>query len=385
MAGVGHASAFDALRTHQRCPKVAASMLRSADRVSRMGQYIGAFDWLLFAVFNCANVVLYVADDHPIYVVANYLPDETAAINDAPTLRVACCRTTGGRGSLITNLDRANHFVILLDSGLSRVDVPTETQDLQQWALERGLLVLETICDGNCGPDGMAIYLGKKRCVREWQVLRHELKDFYEAVAFCGRWQRAYIAAGGYEGDEFQGVVQVQRLQVLCKLGGRHRLWRGVQARRIAPAAAPVGLAATPLEPGAFVACVAAPGALALAKPATDACAPTPGQSDVADAAEHDVAGQAVADAELESDEMLRAVCWSAGIRWQEKKEKEENEKCAEATARNNHAASAGRQLLCDMNPADIALILRAYRSDQRGSTEKKKGGREKLQNELTS
>ena len=38
MGDVGAASALEALASHQRCPKVAASMLESAERVSTMGE-----------------------------------------------------------------------------------------------------------------------------------------------------------------------------------------------------------------------------------------------------------------------------------------------------------------------------------------------------------
>ena len=131
-------------------------------------------------------------------------------------------------------------------------------------------------------------------------------------------------------------------------LGGRRKLWRGRQCRRVAHAAAPIAIAANPFEP------VAAPAALSEDMPGTPACAPMPGQSDAADAPELDVGGVD----KLEADEILSAVGWSAGMRWKE----------------NKKAPSACRHLLGGMNPADIALILRAYRSSKRESTEGGKG-----------
>ena len=115
---------------------------------------------------------------------------------------VAWCKV-GDHGKLELSRERThevNHFVLLIKLADVSGDVPVhefpDQGDLNLWAENNGFMVMKTVCQGDCGIDCMAAYLGMARRPSSWLALRKQLEVCARRV--CGRpaWLAGFRMAG---------------------------------------------------------------------------------------------------------------------------------------------------------------------------------------------
>ena len=183
-------------------------LLRNCSRVSRMGSYIGLFEWALFAYWFSVQVIIHLACGivNPIqYLLPGLVTAHSERVRRAGNterMYVAWCKL-GEHGKLELLRERAhevNHFVLLIKLADVGEDVPVDgfpdEGDLELWAENNGFMVMKTICQGDCGIDCMAAYLGMERRPSSWLALRKKLEVCARRV--CGRpaWLAGFQMAG---------------------------------------------------------------------------------------------------------------------------------------------------------------------------------------------
>ena len=190
------------------CARIGQSILQNCERVKRLNQYIGLFEWALFAYFFAVNVVIHLVTEsiNPIeFLVPSLLASHRIRVQNAgerEDLHVAWCKV-GKNGKLLLSRERChevNHFVVLIriaevTEGVPCSDFP-DGDDLMTWAENNGYMVMKTVSQGDCGVDCMAAYLGMQRRGSTWFALRQKLHACAQRV--CGRaaWIAAFQMAG---------------------------------------------------------------------------------------------------------------------------------------------------------------------------------------------
>ena len=216
-------------------------LLRNCKRVSRLGSYIGLFEWVLFAYLFSVRVAIHLAAnviDPMRHLLPGLVPlhnERVSAAGDKETMHVAWCKVAAG-GKLELSRDRAhevNHFVLLVritavDAGVPAMEFP-DGGDLHVWAENNGFMVVKTICQGDCGVDCMAAYLGMPRRPAAWLDIRLQLTAFARSV--CGRptWLAGFRMAGE-QNDNLEGVVVSRAsnrniLRSRCRAGSTFARW----------------------------------------------------------------------------------------------------------------------------------------------------------------
>ena len=108
-------------------------------------------------------------------------------------------------------MHQVNHFVLLMQ--IMEVDeaMPCneflDGDDLTTWSENNGFMVIETVCQGDCGLDTMAAYLGMPRRPASWLALRRELQEYVNRVCANPLWLAGFQMAG--ETDLVLGNVVV--------------------------------------------------------------------------------------------------------------------------------------------------------------------------------
>ena len=188
--------------------RLGESMLRNSARVRRMGQYIGLFEWALFAYWWCVDVMVHLAT-HVLNPIQHLLPgllnvhrNRLQTTVNKEVMHVAWCKV-GENGKLELSRDNShevNHFVLLVKLAEVSDDVPShdfpDGGDLTVWAENNGFMVIETICQGDCGMDCMAAYLGMPRRAASWMLLRNKLELCAQRVCGVHAWLAAFRMAG---------------------------------------------------------------------------------------------------------------------------------------------------------------------------------------------
>ena len=179
--------------------KLASYIVQNGDRIARLGQYIGLFEWALFAFFWGRDVRVHLGNTE-IPLVQDYLPDlahghmeRRAARGDDHIDRVLWGVFDGDLGVSVTghrdNLRKVCHFEFLWPA-VPAADEYSWDDDIEPlpaaaWTEQRGSITLQTAIDGNCGIDAMALLLGRKRKAATWLALRAELRQKIRQV--CGQ------------------------------------------------------------------------------------------------------------------------------------------------------------------------------------------------------
>ena len=172
-------------------------LLRNCKRVSRLGSYIGLFEWALFAYMFSVRVVVHLAATvidpirHLVPGLVTLHNERISAAGDKDTMHVAWCKVVEG-GELKLSREcthEVNHFVLLVritavDEGVPAIEFP-DGGDLHVWAENNGFMVVKTACQGDCGVDCMAAYLGMPRRAATWLDIRLQMAAFARSV--CGR------------------------------------------------------------------------------------------------------------------------------------------------------------------------------------------------------
>ena len=216
-------------------------LLRNAERVARLGSYIGLFEWALFAYWFSVKVAIHLAASvidpvlHLLPALVHVHEARVRAAGERDVMHVAWCKSTkhGGLELSREHAHDVNHFVLLVRVTEVDGDVPCsefpDKGDLTLWAENNGFMVVRTVCQGDCGIDCMAAYLGMPRRACSWLHLRRRLLACSRLV--CGRpvWLGGFSMAGETE-VSLEGVVVQQRnririLQSRSRVGKTFAQW----------------------------------------------------------------------------------------------------------------------------------------------------------------
>lgn len=198
-------------RTHRRQPSPAVyvatmvssatkalaisdQMLARAEKVKRMGEYVGLFEFAAFSEIFKRNVVTYV--DEGATDVRALLASALAPLADVEAVHIIGC-SIGLRGvlALPQMVDGSlilSHWVV--GKKLEGVSPPPVGDGSFRSAMlvKHGLVVRETQALGDCGIDVWAFALGRERKAPTFFELRHELAAFINLKADDKVWQEIF-------------------------------------------------------------------------------------------------------------------------------------------------------------------------------------------------
>ncbi len=155
---------------------MAQCIITNAERTSRLGQYIGMFEWSLFSFFYSVDVVMHFGRE-AWNVLERYVPGLATAHRrrvprEADACHVLWCKLSPEGGLVMPapapgaelGIDpELRHFVALLPLHMAPAACDSDPSDVHVAAALRGFCVIETAADGNCGLDCMALYLSRER------------------------------------------------------------------------------------------------------------------------------------------------------------------------------------------------------------------------------
>ena len=190
---------------------VEAQMLTHASKLRRPGMFIGVFDCVVFAALHCRSIWMRYGDNR-INVLAEYVPNLVGSsweLEPFPMEFIWCKRAVSPNNHVSLEdisadipLSQANHFLIGVPFGcvaasqyLRDGGVEVSNDFAERWAY-RGLAIVETVCDGNCGIDAMCLASGRPRDLESRIKLRHALCDFMRSHAADVDWQRCFAMLG---------------------------------------------------------------------------------------------------------------------------------------------------------------------------------------------
>jgi hypothetical protein len=187
---------------------------RRAHEVSRLGEFIGFFEWLVWGHLRKATVLIQMGENvvHLQDVFGGALPAfEPGAIH-----RVAAVRTSrdGWLSADVPGISGSfdcNHFVIASPiegrpDPLLQTVLTKQKAEFRRTAREEALLagwsLKATDASGDCGIDAMSYHAGETRCSPTWRCIRKELSQFMIEVQSCQHWQDAFVCC-----QEFGGLI----------------------------------------------------------------------------------------------------------------------------------------------------------------------------------
>ena len=180
-------------------------VVRRALEVERMGQYIGAFELVVWSALRNVRVGLVVGGSvHDLrQVFMPELPAPPSGLSAGTHYLIAC--NLGERGQLHPVDTHAlvpvfRHYVSgvpLPDRDSSKsIDPVSGSDNLRGVCLRLGFGVVETQCAGDCGIDALCHQQGRPRASGEFKRVRCELAAFMKAHAEDAAWQACFCACG---------------------------------------------------------------------------------------------------------------------------------------------------------------------------------------------
>ena len=187
-----------------------AAMLRRADEVSRLGQYWGFFDWLMWSYASNTKVFLWFGD-HPVDIWECFCTDSSRP--DCPTAKVLHAAACFGHAPASGLVPRVNHFVLLEPFG----DMPPPKMDISDWKghlaaarmhieptdaahlagyyMDFGFAVVFTAANGDCAPDTCANFERRASDPAAWKDMRLRVAHTIRSVLATKWAQEAFGAA----------------------------------------------------------------------------------------------------------------------------------------------------------------------------------------------
>jgi len=176
------------------------ALRRRAERIRRLGEYAGLFEWLVWATLNQCEVLVHMNVD--ILSVLDLMQPRPELPPGRAQHHVALCRL-GDDGALLTSTAAsANHWVVLLPLPLPHESVREAPppaipgESLIDFEMARGWLVDHTVADGNCAFDAMAALSSQERQIWTWKTLRQRVAEFIDAHAMDSAWHNAFFLCG---------------------------------------------------------------------------------------------------------------------------------------------------------------------------------------------
>ncbi|MCP4241726.1 MAG: hypothetical protein GY772_14295 [bacterium] len=182
----------------------AAAMATWAGKVARLGEYVGFFTFLVFAVLRQRKFFVRIGPAR-IDVVETFAPWalEEGTWGEHCCVDAVACRLDVERGcdavSDVVPATAVNHYVAAVSLSLGE-DPASETpavaggEGLDATYRRLGVGILRTVADGDCGLDVLTLADGDMRGVLQRSRLRRELQAFTLSVAADVRWQHAFLA-----------------------------------------------------------------------------------------------------------------------------------------------------------------------------------------------
>ncbi|MCP3916844.1 MAG: hypothetical protein GY711_14935 [bacterium] len=205
-------------------------MLLGAIDLARPRRYTSLFHFALFASLFQVRTVLWFGAAAVDVLEVLAPPGITVVVPGSP-IQVVPCRGAGDGATFVVSpvqseedyrdgVHSINHFVAAAtstDAAVAATYAPlsrlprSDASALRREYEPRGLHILETVADGDCGVDVMCMLLGRPRSFKERCELRLELADEFVNVSRSEAWQDAFVAAeGALDGaDEVTPAVAV--------------------------------------------------------------------------------------------------------------------------------------------------------------------------------
>ena len=182
---------------------IADQIAQRAFEVRRMGEYIGAFELVVWSVLEQVEVYLVVGgaahDVREFYGPAYPMPRGSApahyfvACNLGIARRLMAVDTTWAGGG------RFSHYVIgapLPGHAHAPIDPVSGEDSLRVVSLRLGFAIIETQAAGDCGIDTMCHHQGLSRTAAEFKRVRARLADFMHSHRHDPIWQERFRVCG---------------------------------------------------------------------------------------------------------------------------------------------------------------------------------------------
>ena len=179
--------------------EITAAIHRRAKTISRLGAYIGFFEWVAWAVRTKVDVQM-LFGSNVVDVKAMFAPDMPQ--HSMGCLRVAAVLATAGSthwrsavGPSGELLPHANHFVIGISCGLKPTGASSRSPSTSavKDAMRAGWILRPTESAGNCGIDVMCHHLGRSRDKSNWAAIRADLANFCLRIAGDPAWHQVFV------------------------------------------------------------------------------------------------------------------------------------------------------------------------------------------------
>ena len=109
--------------------------------------------------------------------------------------------TLGGAASELCIDYGLNHWTFLQalpGASPSYVNTPkSEDMTYREYLFHGNFLMVDTIAQGDCGPDTMCVHLGLQRGPQSWQNVRKLLQGYTAESAKDPDWRTAFVFSGG--------------------------------------------------------------------------------------------------------------------------------------------------------------------------------------------
>ena len=202
---------------------VRAAILRRAQKVRRMGEWTGLFDFAVYAAALPCRVIVLIGDAR-LDVLAHLLPEEDARL--PPDRRVHYAVATKIDDGLLLVADGGggvfpdtNHWMaatpLAMDGSslapATAASGPVSPADrhshsdmvfLQEHYRTLGFVIHRTAAQGDCGPDSLLWSMGMQGDTLEWYRWRLMVSDAMQRRAADPQWQDAFLACGEQVGAE---------------------------------------------------------------------------------------------------------------------------------------------------------------------------------------
>ena len=177
--------------------QITECMWRRRAQIVTMGKCIGLFEWALFCEMESVDVQVHMRDAALDILIRLGLSDG----GGAPSYHhVAWCVFQDGQCWMSSAVHKLNHFVALLKVFDGEAIPPgADSGDdilLEEWAASRGLVVLDTVAEGNCAVDSMTQFVGLPRNLETWAKFRQKLGAHCESVCVQDKWRMAFQSSG---------------------------------------------------------------------------------------------------------------------------------------------------------------------------------------------
>lgn len=213
-----------------------------AEQVGRLGEWLGVFDLLVYAVMERTVVKVWFGGEL-VNLLEMFLPIEYSLLpEDAPVVHLVATQVAAGDTLPVEDVRSMNHWIaaskllevqVVREEGrqrdlLSRGNVLHQAHEqklllsqqegfgrIVAFYREKGFMVHKTVAQGDCAVDALLLCEGRERGPRQWQLVRSDLMEAMWNFSCEKTWQDAYAMCGEDaapavldQGDQENGGVE---------------------------------------------------------------------------------------------------------------------------------------------------------------------------------